>query len=65
MQSKEFVQFLVSNNIPVFGFNDAIKIMQSSRQYTKLFLHRCIKKGMGFSETAFAITENVKNLFSV
>lgn len=31
--------------MPVFTFEDAVKILRHSRAYTRLFLHRCIKKG--------------------
>jgi predicted transcriptional regulator of viral defense system len=30
--------------MPVFTFDDAIKVLHSSRGYTKLFLHRCTQK---------------------
>ena len=46
MQTKEFVQFLASNNITVFTLGDTAKMLNSGKGYASLFLHRSIKKGL-------------------
>lgn len=43
MQTKEFVEFLVEEHMPVFTITDAVKILRNSRAYARLFLHRCVK----------------------
>jgi len=46
MQTKEFVQFLLDRHLVVFKINDVIKVLNTSRDYAKLFIHRCIEKGI-------------------
>ncbi len=46
MQTAEFVQFLLDNRIPVFTSSDAEKVLHKEPAYTKLFLHRCVGKGI-------------------
>ena len=46
MQTKDFVQFLETNNVVVFTLEDAVKILDSGNNYASLFLHRCIEKGL-------------------
>jgi len=46
MQTKDFVEFLLEAHMPVFTLEDAVKILHHSRAYTKLFLHRSMKKGL-------------------
>ena len=44
MQTKEFVQSLLDRHLVVFKINDVIKVLNTSRSYAKLFIHRCVKK---------------------
>lgn len=46
MQTNAFMRFLADNRMPVFTFDDVIKILHVSRNYAKLFLHRCVGKGL-------------------
>jgi len=42
----EFIKFMLDRHMVVFGINDAIKVLNASRGYAKLFVLRCIKKGI-------------------
>ncbi len=46
MQTKDFVEFLIEEHMPVFTLEDAVKILHYGKAYTKLFLHRNMKKGI-------------------
>lgn len=46
MQTAEFIRFLLDSNAPVISLDDAVKVLHKKRAYAKLFLHRCIKKGV-------------------
>jgi predicted transcriptional regulator of viral defense system len=46
MQKAAFMAFLSDNQVPVFGIDDAVKILRKPKSYVELFLHRCVKKGL-------------------
>ncbi len=46
MQTKEFIEFLIDNHMPVFRLTEATKILHHNKAYTVLFLHRCVKNGL-------------------
>lgn len=46
MQTAEFLTFLKDNQMPVFTTTDAAKVLRKPRKYVKLFLHRCLKRGL-------------------
>ncbi len=46
MQTSAFVGFLKENRMPVFTFDDAVKILQVSRAYAKIFLHRAVNNNL-------------------
>ncbi len=46
MQSDVFVRRLKESAMPVFTFNDAVKMLQVKREYARLFLHRAVKDNL-------------------
>lgn len=46
MQTHEFLKFLKQNEMLVFSIVEAENILQKGTNYVKLFLHRCVSRGV-------------------